>query len=128
MLKFSEKCVTVLILSNDTDIFVILVYWCWKAKVEAHVLMERWDRSVLDINTTVIALGMKCKGLLGTHALSECDTVTFPCGKGKVSALKTLNNTNIPALDEVLGEEDATESDLIETGQTDKQYPVSEGD
>ena len=94
MLKFAEKGVTILILSNDTDVFVLLVYWCWKAKVEAHVLMERWDRSVLDINNTVIALGVKCKGLLGTHALSGCHTVSFPCGK------------------------DATESDLMETGQT----------
>ena len=51
----------------------------------------------------------KCQGL------SQCDTVSFPCGKGKVPALK---RNNIPALDEVLGEHDVTESDLMDIGQT----------
>jgi hypothetical protein len=32
----------------------------------------------------------KCLELLGMHALSGCDTVSYPYGKGKISALKTL--------------------------------------
>ena len=52
---------------------------------------------------------MKCQGL------SQCDTVSFPCGKGKVPALK---KTKFPALDEVLGEHDVTQSDLMDIGQT----------
>jgi hypothetical protein len=32
--------------------------------------MEKWDRSVFDINATVAKLGEKCKGILGMHALS----------------------------------------------------------
>ena len=50
------------------------------------------------------------------HALSGCDTVSYPNGKGKVSALKVLNQTDLTELDSVLGEEDATYSDLMETG------------
>ena len=43
------------ILSDDTDVFVLLVYWCKKADVSCAVQMERWNGSVLDINATVTA-------------------------------------------------------------------------
>jgi hypothetical protein len=108
---------TVRILSDDTDVFVLVVYWCWKAGVSCHVQMEKWDGSVLDINATVANLGDKCKGILGMHALSGCDTVSYPNGKGKLSALKVLNQTDIAGLDSVLGEEDANYSDLMATGK-----------
>ena len=78
--------------------------------------MEKWDRSVLDINATVTKLGEKCKGILGMHALSGCDTVSYPNGKGKASALKVLLQNDIPGLDTVLGEEYASENGLMETG------------
>jgi hypothetical protein len=107
----------VCILSDDTDVFVLLVYWCWKAGVSCHVQMEKWDGSVLDINATVANLGDKYKGILGMHALSGCDTVSYPNGKGKLSALKVLNQTDIAGLDSVLGEEDASYSDLMATGK-----------
>ena len=92
------------ILSEDTDVFVLLVYWCKKADVSCAVQMERWNGSVLDINATVTALGDKCKGLLGMHALSGCDTVSYPNGRGKVSALRVLTQTDIDERDSVLGE------------------------
>ena len=112
----SSGAQTVRILSDDTDVFVLLVYWAWKAEVSCHVQMEKWVWSVLNINATVNKLGEKCKGIL--HALSGCDTVSYPNGKGKVSALKVLRETEITGLDRVLGEEDATYSDLMETGKT----------
>ena len=87
------------ILSDDTDVFVLLVYWCKKADVSCAVQMERWNGSVLDINATVTALGDKCRGLLGMHALSRCDTVSYPNGRGKVSALRVLTQTDIDELD-----------------------------
>ena len=104
------------ILSDDTDVFVLLVYWCWKRRVSCRVQMEKWDGSVLDINATVSQNGDKCQGMLGMHALSGCDSVSYPNGKGKVSALKVLNQTNIPGLDSVLGEKDATFHELMTTG------------
>ena len=69
---------TVSILSDDTDV-------------------EKWNRTVININAT--QLGEKCSGILGMHALSGCDTVSYPSGKGKVSALKVLTHTDIPGLD-----------------------------
>ena len=103
-------------LSDDTDVFVLLVYWCKKADVSCAVQMERWNGSVLDINATVTALGDKCRGLLGMHALSGCDTVSYPNGRGKVSALRVLTQTDIDELDSVLGEESATQTDLPKAG------------
>ena len=78
--------------------------------------MEKWDRSVLDINATVTKLGEKCQGILGMHALSGCDTVSYPSGKGKISALKVLLENDMPGLDTVLGEDDSSQCDLVETG------------
>ena len=51
------------------------------------------------------------------HALSGCDTVSYPFNKGKISALNALQAGDFPGLFEVLGEEDATDVDLMETGQ-----------
>ncbi len=42
---------------------------------------------MLDINATV---GKLHSGLLAMHALSGCDGVSHPNGKGKMSALKVL--------------------------------------
>ena len=63
---------------DDTGVFVLLVYWSWKANVEADVRFEKWDGAVLSINDTVISLGAKCKGILATHALCGCDIIPPP--------------------------------------------------
>ena len=106
---------TICILSNDTDVFVLLVYWTSKMQINAKIQMEKWDGDILDINKTVKLLGRrKCSQLLGAHALSGCDTVSYPFGKGKQSVLKVLEN-DIPGLDKVLGEPGATQSQLKAT-------------
>ena len=82
------------VLSDDTDVFVLLVYWTYmyRAKLDCKVQMERWDRTVLDINATCAELGMQCLQLLGMHALTGCDTTSYPHGKGRVRALNTLSS------------------------------------
>ena len=65
--------------------------------------MERWDGTVLDINQTCTKLGYKCIQLLGMHALTGCDTTSFPFNKGKVSALSVLEAGDFPGLFNVLG-------------------------
>ena len=55
---------------------------------------------------------------MGMHVLSGCDTVSSPLSKGKISALNTLKADDFPGLFQVLGEENATHSALVETGQT----------
>ena len=80
--------------------------------------MEKWNGDVLDINESVKRLGpRKCSQLLGIHALSGCDTVSYPFGKGKKSALKLLE-IDIPGLGQVLGQPGATHAQLQETAYT----------
>ncbi len=78
--------------------------------------MERWDKSIIDINASIVKLGDKCSGILGMHALSGCDTVSYPSGKGKASALKVLLANDMPELDTVLGEDTATHPELMRVG------------
>ena len=40
-------------------------------------------------------LGCKCGQPTGVHALSDCDTVSYPYGKGNKSDLKALMNTDV---------------------------------
>ena len=73
-----------IILSDDTDVFGLLVYWTSRMRVVAKIQMEKWNGDVLDISETVQRLGpRKCSQLLGIHVLSGCDTVSYPYGKGK---------------------------------------------
>jgi hypothetical protein len=54
---------------------------------------------------------------MGIHVLSRCETISYSFNNGKISALNTLQVGDFPELCNMLGEEDATPSDLIETCQ-----------
>ncbi len=41
--QVKQEAQTVTILSDDTDVFVLLVYFTQKLKITAHMQMERWD-------------------------------------------------------------------------------------
>ena len=94
---------TIRIVCDDTDVFVLLVYWTWRKIIRKNIQMEKWDGTVLDICATVDKWGDTCGQLPGMHALSGCDTVSYPYGKGKKSALKVLMNTDIDGLQDALG-------------------------
>ena len=79
--------------------------------------MERWDGSIIDINATCNELGPKCLQLLGMHALSGCDTVSYPFNKGKVAALNVLKASNFPNMFDTLGEEGVSPDSVRETGR-----------
>ena len=58
MLKaVAEGAQTIRILSDDTDVFVLLVYWTSRMQVVAKIQMEKWNGDVLDINETGLRLG-----------------------------------------------------------------------
>lgn len=85
------------VLSDDTDVFVLLVYWVYRHQIQATVQMERWDGTVWDINKTCDQLGPKCLQILGMHNLTGSDTTSYLFGKGKVSALKILMAGDFPS-------------------------------
>ena len=71
VLKAAENGKRVIrVLSDDTDMFVLLVYWVYRADLELpyKVQMERWDRTVQNARLQ----------LLGMHALSGCNTTSYP--------------------------------------------------
>ena len=103
------------ILSDDTDVFVLLLYWVYRQKFQARV--QRWDGAVWDINATCAELGPKCLQIMGMHYLTGSDTTSYLYGKGKVSALNTLRAGDFPGLYSALGEVDATHTQLMEAGQ-----------
>ena len=108
---------TVRILSDDTDVFVIMVYWCWKAGITTNLQMEKWNGTVLSINATAKNLGDHCCSILAMHALSGCDTTSYPVGKGKVSALKAM--TIVPGkLLHCIGEAEATDLQITKATRT----------
>ena len=126
MLKaVAEGAQTIRILSDDTDVFVLLVYWTSRMRSVAKIQMEKWNSDVLDINETVQRLGpRKCSQLLDIHALSGCDTVSYPFGKGNKSALNLLE-IDIPGLDQVLGQPGATHAQL-QRQHTHSSYPSTD--
>ena len=111
----SSSAETVRIVCDDTDVFVLLVYWTWRKTIRKNIQMEKWDGMVLGVHATVVKLGDKCGQLPGMDALSGCDTVSYPYGKGNKSALKVLMNHDIDGLQDVLGEPDISQGQLKAT-------------
>ena len=44
---------TIRIVCDDTDVFVLLIYWTWRKTIRKNIQMEKWDGTVLDIRSTV---------------------------------------------------------------------------
>ena len=106
------------VLCDNTDWFVLLAFWMWRNQLgdKCQMQMEPRDGAVLDIKQTCTKRGSKCLQLLGMHALTGCDTTSFPVNKGKISVLSVLEAGYLPGLFHVLGEEDAMRWDLLEVG------------
>lgn len=102
------------VVSDDTDVFVLLVYWVHRAGLQCKVQMERWNGIVQDINATCTELGPKCLQLLSVHALSGCDTTSYLYGKGKTRALNTLLSGNLPGLANVIDEVGISPASLMQ--------------
>ena len=75
------------ILIDDTNMFVLLLYW---VDMQCKVLMERWDGSVLDTNATCPDFDQKCLQLPGMLTLSHSDTTSYPYGKENTTALTEI--------------------------------------
>ncbi len=105
------------VLSDDTDVFIRLVYWVYREELQCKVQMEWWDATVLDINATCTDLGSKCLQLLGMHALRGCDIKSYPYGHCKISALNILRARDFSGLANVLGEVRTPLTDLMEAAK-----------
>jgi len=97
---------------DDTDVFLLLLYFYWKWKPEGLALkMKKSDGKYIDINASAENLGDNCKDLLGMHAVTGCDTVSYPFRRGKCAALSLLKNHDIGL--HFLGDQSVNMADLI---------------
>jgi hypothetical protein len=80
------------VVCDDTDVFVLLLYYYWTCGLADVLIMESPIRgkSVIDIAKTVQKHEDIVEGLLAAHALTGCDTVASCFGIGKGTAIKVL--------------------------------------
>ena len=52
--------------------------------------MRKYKGNIIGLTATAAKPGNKCLDLLPVCALSECDTVSYPYVKGKVSAVNVI--------------------------------------
>ena len=100
------------ILRDDIVVFVLLAYWVNWADLQCKIQMERWDGLILDINAICADLGQKCLQLQCMHALSGCDTNSYSCSKGNVTALNTMVSRIYQCL-AIIGDIDTTHTELM---------------
>lgn len=85
---------SVVISADDTDVFLLAISFC--EQVQASVFIKSGTKartSYVDVGKLSTAWGTDiCRGILGLHAFTGCDTVSSFAGKGKLSALKLLTN------------------------------------
>ena len=105
------------VISDDTDVFVLFIYWLWRLQMTAHVQLDRLCGAILNINESSSLLGAKSLQLLGMHALSGCDSVSYPFGHGKATALNVLKSADHCGLYTVFGDQSANHQQLLETGR-----------
>ena len=90
------KAKRVLVVADDTDIFIILLHFCCQGDISAStsVLMVSpiRSRAVIDINATVDLHRDIIPYLLAAHGLTGCDTVATYFGIGKAAALRVLTS------------------------------------
>ena len=81
----------------------------------ARVQLDRWCGAIVKINESSSLLGAKSFQLLGMHALSGCDTMSYSFGHGKATALKVLKSADHSGLYTLFGEQSANHQQLLET-------------
>ena len=103
------------VISDDTGVFLLLIFYVWRWQMTARVQLNRCCGAILNVNESSLLIGAKSLQLLGMHALSGFDTVSFLFGHGKATALKVLKSADHADLYTVFGEQSANHQQLLET-------------
>lgn len=85
------------ILSDDTDVFILLVHFYHQEKLSCEMIMSATScgRAAVDIKATTQKHKDIADQLLSAHAISGCDTVSQLFGIGKASVIKVVKANNI---------------------------------
>ena len=81
------------VLADDTDIFVLLLFYYGHCSIRSALYMQSlvYGRSSVDIRASFQKHRSKAPDLPRIHAISGCDTVACFYGIGKVTALKVAS-------------------------------------
>ena len=92
----SLGCCSIKVISDDTDVFVLLVHYYAEKKLTSTFLMEPTSqgRPLANIGSTVAKHRSIAPQLLSAHALSGCDTAVSYFGIGKTKVVKVLEAGN----------------------------------
>ena len=113
MVNLSQHgCLSIKVICDDTDVFVLLMYFYNERCLSCIVTMESpiACSSVIDIGASVAHHKEVVNHLPAAHALTGCDTVSYIYGIGKVTALMELNSGMTL---NVLGQHDADMYDVV---------------
>lgn len=90
----SVGAANVLVVADDTDVFVLLCHFVFHGAITGHVMMASpiRGRTVIDINASVDKNRAIMGDLLAAHGLTGCDTVATYHGIGKAVAVKVLRS------------------------------------
>ena len=87
-----DSYAAVIVNSEDTDVFILLVAFC--RSIDAKLYQRCGTPTctkLVDIGKVALALGERlCRGLIGLHAFTGCDTVSAFSGKGKLIPFKLM--------------------------------------
>ena len=106
----------VIVVTEDTDVFVLLLPFC---RAMNTTILQKCVSStrteLIDIKKITTVLGKdSCRGLIGVHAFTGCDSVSAFAGKGKAKALKIFkDDAEIKETFSRLGEEWRLTPDLF---------------
>ena len=83
---------SICVFCDDTDVFVLLVFFYQKLGVQVNVFLQATsgERSIVDKGVTVKANKEIIPSILAAHAASNCDTVPPYHDVGKASIVKKL--------------------------------------
>ena len=86
----------VVVVSDDTDVFALLLHFYLSENLESPMFMESpvKGRATIDIKETVLKHTSLVPSILSVHALSGCDSVAATYGIGKATAVKIAREGN----------------------------------
>ena len=117
VLDANDKGASVIrVVSDDTDVFVLLVYWVYKRQIQSAVQMEKWDGTVLSINDTCANIGAKSLELLCLHYLTGSDATSYPFKRGKVTAIKMMMKNDLSEVSTALEKDVVSNQELLSAG------------
>jgi len=90
----SEGAAAITIVSDDTDVFVLLMHFYMTLSLTCQVVMEGTSpkRTSTDIGACSLKHSNIAPHIMAAHALSGCDTVAHFCNVGKGIVFKVLSN------------------------------------